>query len=179
MIEQQHTRELIRAGQYVKLANGVEFEATARTLAHWVAQFERMKAAGVRVPLPYGAENVGSADHNRGWVEALYVRDGALFMTARLIGADAIQAAQRCDFEIHVTPTLVDGKGNRYVQPIDFVAFRTDPVVPGLGEFMPLAASKRSGSRPAQTKPAIVQDAERRATLADLARLPGVNLRRW
>ncbi len=168
--ERRYRKELIRVGSYVKVEDGIEFEVTHRTLRHWIGEFARMKANGVRVPIPNGHHNAGNADQNRGYVEALIVDGDALYMECRLIGRDAIQAAERADVSIFVPPQLVDGKGNVYVQPIEHVALCTDPVVPGLGEFVPLAAS-RAKERAAGTEPAIVRDAKRRAVAAELEAL--------
>ena len=50
------------------------------------------------------------------------------------------------------------------------------------GEFVPLAASTASDTRPAQSKPTLLQDMERRAAVAEcaaLTRLGGANPRQW
>jgi len=143
-VERRFRKELIRTGHYVKAEDGIEFEVTPQTLTHFVEQFERMKANGVRIPVPNGHKNAGNADANRGYVEELFVEDDTLVGVLRMVGDDGIAAAQRSDVSIFVPIEFTDGKGNKYTRPIEHVALCTDPVVPGLGEFIPLAASKES-----------------------------------
>jgi len=143
-VERRFRKELIRTGHYVKDEDGIEFEVTPHTLAHFVEQFERMKANGVRVPVPNGHHNAGNADANRGYVEELFVEGDTLVGVLRMVGDDGIAAAQRSDVSIYVPIDFTDGKGNKYTRPIEHVALCTDPVVPGLGEFIPLAASKEA-----------------------------------
>ena len=150
-------KELIRVGKYVKDLDGdrrMEFEVTADSLKNWVAQFSRMRQNGVKVPIPElhqdadweakaRAEDEGS--NNRGWVDEMFVDGGSLMMACTLIGDDALNAAQRNDVSIHSPPRFVDGKGVEYVRPITHVAITPKPLIPGLGEFIPIAAS-RSGT---------------------------------
>ena len=79
----------------------------------------------------------------RGRVKSMYVEGDSLIMTCELIGEDAIAAAGRNDVSIHSPPEFTDGKGNKYQQPITHVALTPEPLVPGLGEFISIAASRR------------------------------------
>lgn len=173
-LEQRFRKRLIGIGHFVKPADNIEFDVTRRTLEHFAEQFRRMKANGVQVPVPDGHKNAGSADHNRGYVEDMFIEGDSLVGVLRMIGPDAIAAAQRCDVSIFAPPVLIDGRGNRYERPIEHVALCTDPVVPGLGEFIPLAASKGGSVRPAQTEPGIIRDARRRALVGELADLHAI-----
>ena len=132
-------KEIIRAGTYVK--DEQEFEVTHSSLKNWVRQFRAMKRNGVKVPIPLSHEDDGDSDKNQGWVHDLFVEDESLFMTCELIGEDAIGTAARADVSLYSPPSFKDGKGNEYTRPITHVAMTTHPVVPGLGEFVPLAAS--------------------------------------
>ena len=134
-------KELIKVGTYVKDSANIEFEVTSDTLRHWEASFAKMKANGVKVSIPSTHAGAGDPDKNRGYVEDMFVDGDSLVMSCEMVGEDAILAAAKSDVSIFSPEELVDGKGNRYERPIEHVAMCTDPVVPGLGEFIPLAAS--------------------------------------
>jgi hypothetical protein len=146
----RYVKDLIKVGTYVKTADDIAFTITPETLGHWVASFSRMKSNGIKVPLPYThvdpkkeeeIRKAGDPRDNAGWVDDLWVEDGTLCMACTVIGADAIVAASRSDVSINAPPKYVDGKGNAYVWPITHVALCTDPVVPGLGQFIPIQMS--------------------------------------
>jgi hypothetical protein len=138
---QRFKKDVIYIGEFVKVNDGLKFTVTPRALANWVLQFQRMKANGVKVALPDTHENVGNTKHNMGWVDDVWIEKDVLWMSCTIIGKDALEAARKADVSVHSPKTLVDGKGNVYDRPIDHIAFCTDPVVPGLGDFVPLAAS--------------------------------------
>lgn len=141
---QRFRKEIIKTGRFVKDADGVEFLVSRDMLSHWVTQFIKMKEAGVKVPIPNKHVNEGDADQNRGYVHDMFVDGDSLIMVCDMIGEDAIQAAARSDVSIKSPLKFVDGSGNEYERPIVHVALCTDPVVPGLSEFVPIAASRRS-----------------------------------
>lgn len=130
-------------GTYVKDSEDLEFEVTRDTLDHWVERFAEMKANGVRVPIPNTHSGAGDADENRGYVDDIFIEGDTLVMACEMIGEDGIAAAAKSDVSIYSPAEVVDGKGVKYERPIEHVALCTDPVVPGLGEFIPLAASLR------------------------------------
>lgn len=136
-------KTLIKKGQYVKDSENLEFTVSDGTLKHWATQFKRMTENGVRVPIPATHDGEGDPDKNRGYVVDMRVEGDELVGTCEMIGEDAITAAARSDVSISSPSTFVDGKGERYDRPIVHVAMVTDPVVPGLGEFVPIAASRR------------------------------------
>ncbi len=129
------TKEVIRAGRYVKAADGLSFQVTLETLDHWVSVFRAMRAAGVRVPVP--VTHTDDPEANRGWLVDLQRSGESLVGTIDLVGADAIRLAGTCDVSIYSPAEHIDGHGNRYVRPILHVALCTDPVVPGLSPFQP------------------------------------------
>lgn len=139
---QRFRKEVIRTGTYINADE--RFEITEKTLGNWINQFQRMKQNGVKVPIPTSHENDDNSEHNRGWVLDLFIEGQALFMVCELIGEDAIQTAARADVSLFSPPSFTDGKGNEYTRPITHVAMTTHPVVPGLSEFVPLAASLKS-----------------------------------
>lgn len=140
--KQRFRKELVKAGEYVHEADGYEFAITTDTLHHWAKTFAAMKANGVKVPIPATHEGMGDPDKNRGYVTDMFVDDNSLVMTCELIGKDALAAAARSDVSIGVPIDFTDGHGNEYSRPITHVAMVTDPVIPGLGDFIPIAASR-------------------------------------
>lgn len=135
-------KELIKVGEYVHEPDGYEFAITSDTLQHWAKTFALMKANGVKVPIPATHEGMGDPDKNRGYVTDMFVDNNSLVMTCELIGKDALAAAARSDVSIGVPVEWTDGHGNEYKRPITHVAMVTDPVIPGLEDFIPLAASR-------------------------------------
>jgi len=134
-------KELIRTGDYCKAADGIKFTVDHEAIDNWVAQFSRMKTAGVKVPIPTAHTEVTDPTANRGWVVDLFREDESLFSVVDLVGNDAIAMAGRTDVSLFSPPEFTDGKGNTYKWPITHVALCTDPVIPGLDGFVPLAAS--------------------------------------
>lgn len=142
----RYVKEVIRTGWYVKESDDLEFEATPAMLSNWVAEFGRMKENGVKVTVPETHRGDGIPRLNRGFVDDLFVADNpdgsqSLFMSCTLVGADSIKLASVADVSLYSPATFTDGKGNTYQRPIRHVALVTDPVVPGLGAFIPIAAS--------------------------------------
>ena len=139
VISRKYRKELIRLGKYVK--DDSPFEITELVLSNWVKQFHRMKRNGVRVPIPNTHDDDGDTSKNCGWVLDLFVEGESLFMVCDLIGEDAITSAAKADVSVYCPLNFTDGTGNEYEYPITHVAMCTHPVIPGLSEFIPLAAS--------------------------------------
>lgn len=140
-------KDVVRTGEYVKVNDGLFVNITMEHLANWVMQFKKMKANGVKVPIPDQHRNFGSAKSNMGWVQDFWIEGDTLWMSCQIIGEDAIAAVSRADVSLESPPKMVDGEGNVYDRPIEHVALCTDPVVPGLGEFIPLSMSLRLQGR--------------------------------
>ncbi len=132
-------KPIIRVGQYVKKATGQAFSVTRKHLSHWAETFGRMREAGVKVPVPVGHTN--DAEKNRGWVEGMKAIGDELVADVDLVGDDAPRLVACSDVSVFIPPTHSDGQGNSYTSPITHVALVTDPVVTGLGDWVPLAAS--------------------------------------
>lgn len=161
---QRFVKDVIRAGDYVKQGktedDSLQFSVSKATLDHWVEEFQRMRENGVKVPIPNGHDAAGKSTENLGWVDDLFVEGDTLFMSCTLSGEKALEAAANSDVSINSPPELTDGKGNTYVRPIDHVAMVTDPVVPGLGDFIPLAASRRLAKQQENTMDFLMKLAE-------------------
>lgn len=132
---QRFRKEIIRTGQFIK--SGEKFEITRDTLENWVTQFARMKANGVKVPVPIG--HTTDAEKNRGFVDEMFIDKDTLCMIVTMRG-DGIEAAVNSDVSIRSPMKITDGSGNEYLQPIEHVALVTDPVVPGLDGFTLVAS---------------------------------------
>ena len=139
---QRFIKDIIRVGEYYKESDAISFAVTAEMLDNWVLQFQTMKANGVKVAMPDTHANAGSGTHNMGWVDEMFIDGDRLFAVCTLIGDDAQLAASRSDVSIYCPAKYIDGEGHEYLRPIVHVALCTDPVIPGLGEFIPLAASQ-------------------------------------
>ena len=152
------TKEIVKAGTFVK--DGDAFNIDGALLDTFVASFGKMKAAGVKVPLPAG--HTTKAEANQGWVEDIFREGDSLVATIEAVGQDAIAMAARNDVSIGATKDFVDGKGNAYPWAITHVALTPVPVVPGMSGFVQIAASQDGGEpikapvyRPAQEKRAM------------------------
>jgi hypothetical protein len=131
-------KELIRVGTYCT-SDGLEFTVDESSIDNWSAQFSRMCSNGVKVPVPTSHTNDSTA--NRGWMVDIFREGQSLIGVVDLVGEDAIAMAGRTDVSIFSPAHHTDGKGNTYDWPITHVALCTDPVIPGLDGFVPLAAS--------------------------------------
>jgi hypothetical protein len=149
-------KELIRSGQFVKQSEGIAFEVDQRLLEHWAATFSQMHSRGIKVPVPSGHDKAGDADANNGWVHEMFVEGDRLVGVLELIGDDALKLAGTSDVSIFTKPEYADSFDNQYKWPILHVALCTDPVIPGLGEFVPIAASK--GETPANVPVLTLQE---------------------
>lgn len=136
-------KKVIRTGDYVKVADDQEFTVTMAALENWVAQFAAMKTNGRRVGIPDGHDNHGKAGKNLGWVDRLWIEGDSLWMSCTIIGEDAMRTVARSDVSLWSPSNFTDSDGISYVRPIRHVAACTDPVVTGLGDFIPLEASFR------------------------------------
>jgi len=137
---QKFTKDLIRTGQFYKSSTDQSFTITQDNLNGFAAEFAKMKAAGIKIPVPEGHTNAPSA--NRGYVEDMFVDGDTLHMTCELIGEDAIKLAGRAQVSIYAVPEHVDDKRNVYRNVIEHVAIVTDPVISGQGGFVPVELSR-------------------------------------
>jgi hypothetical protein len=133
----------IRAGRYVHPAGAFELHVDEQRLNNWAANFHRMKAAGVDVPVP--VDHSTSARDNLGYIVDVK-RDGdTLKLLHQLIGDDAIKLAARNKVLLGIDPMFRDGTGQMFGDCIVHSSLTPIPVVPGQEGFVALAR----GSRPA------------------------------
>ncbi len=131
-------KELIKVGKFIKASTDQAFEVTTATLDHWVETFNRWIANGNKVPVPLGHEAANSPDKNAGWVVKMHREGDVLIGFLELVDK---KLALTTDVSICVEDEFIDGKGNKYDQPITHVALTTRPVIPGLGAFTQLSLS--------------------------------------
>lgn len=127
----------IRTGRYLHPAGQFELNVDEQRLDGWVANFHRMKAAGVDVPVP--VDHSISARDNLGYVIDIK-RDGDnLKLLHQLIGEDAIKLAARNKVSLGIDPQFVDGQGNAFGDCVIHSSLTPIPVVSGQGGFIPMA----------------------------------------
>lgn len=139
---QRFRKELVRKGEYVDVKNSRPFTVTDQHLDNWAEKFAAFRAGGIKVNIPATHDGAADPDKNRGWVEDIIREGDSLFGILEMIGEDGILAAARNDVSIFSPEIFKDGKGNTYAWPITHVALCPDPLFPGLGGFVPLAASR-------------------------------------
>lgn len=166
-----YVKDLIRVGPWRDPRTGDTFNVTTEDLDRWAGEFSRMKANGVRVPVPEGHTDEASA--NRGYVEGMFHDGTTLFGNIDLIGEDAIAMASRTEVSIYAPASLTDGQGVKYDNPIAHVALTPVPVISGQGGFVPITAS-RGGT---ESVPAyrLCQGENMNQHLLSLAKLHGVD----
>lgn len=146
-----YRKELVYPGQFIKRKaedGSVAFNLFVDDLAldHWVKEFERMKAAGVDVPLNLG-HVVDDPERRRGTVESLKKEPNpergtnSLYMYARFRDPEAAKMAATSGVSLYAEPSMIDGKDNKYTYPITHVALTDHPVIPGLQGWQAIAAS--------------------------------------
>ncbi len=134
----RYRKELIKVGQYVKTSAGLAFSVTLDTLHHWQTSFDRWIKNGNKVPIPLGHGAAGDPGKNQGWVRSMFVEGDSLIGILELSNPEL---ALTTDVSIFVPVDHIDGRGQKYDQPIAHVALCTDPVIPGLEGFQQLSLS--------------------------------------
>jgi hypothetical protein len=134
----RYKKDLIRIGHYVKAADNIEFDVDGPALDHFVSETRAFLANGNKVPLPNTHVNADNPKENNGWMVDLMREGDTLFGVFDVVDESALK---KTDVSIFTPPEFTDGAGVKYVRPITHVAFCTNPVIPGLGDFVPLAAS--------------------------------------
>lgn len=140
---QRFRKELFRAGHYEQ-GDGTSFDVTTEDLAVMAGETTRMIENGVRIPLSAGPvphEDVSNPHNSIGTLEFVTVEGSSIFGVLEIVGEDEITEARQNDVSIFSPPEFADGKGETYRQPITHVAVTPNPLVPGLGDWIQIAAS--------------------------------------
>jgi hypothetical protein len=137
-------KELISEGRWANPAAGFTLDVDGERLGRWLANFEAMTDAGIRVPVPWG-HSYDPRD-NAGFVSELELRDGALWGLLDVPDAAAAEKLGRTvrAVSVSVNPHFVDGSGRDWGEVIEHVALTNYPVVTGQGEFVRADDAERS-----------------------------------
>jgi len=128
-------KELIRVGTFTHPEKKFTLKVTPERLAEWSRRFYSMKAAGIKVPVPYG-HSYDPRD-NAGFVEEMWVEEGRLMGLLNVPRTDdaARLGATVADVSVSVNPDFADASGTRYGEVIEHVAMTNYPVVPAQENF--------------------------------------------
>lgn len=148
-------KEVARVGTYTHPTDKWTLRLTPERLRSWADAFGKMRKAGVEVPLC--DDHIVSADTARGWVIGFDVEGDKGMATVEAIGEDAIRAVARNGASVYVDPEFVDGRGDRYAEAITHIALTPTPVIPGMGDFVLIAASRSGGGDKALTRAPLVR----------------------
>jgi len=131
-------KELIREGAWVHPTKKFTFRVTPGRMRGWLKTFARMKAGGLKVPLPFG-HSYDPRD-NAGFLEDLRLEGNRLIgvlAVARPEDAERVGTTIR-DVSVCVNPNFVDAHGNRFGEAIEHVALTNYPMVEGQPNFAPV-----------------------------------------
>jgi hypothetical protein len=149
-------KDVIECGNYVHPITKQRFDVDEKRLDHWAKNVNDMIAAGLEIPTPVDHAETQlartqhddpyvSADDNLGFVVGARRVGDRLRLTHQVIGDDAVAKAMRNRASVLVLPEYIDEKGRKWTDCIVHSAYTPMPVVSGMGEFLPIAAS-RTGS---------------------------------
>jgi len=166
---QAYLKDLIFSGEYKHPTQGFTLQMDRARMDRLCANFDKMQASGVRVPIY--TTHKGGSPATLGYLSAM-VRGGtpaARMLEARRAGdaagkpLDADTMYGICDFSdaesealgkrvkqvsIQINPKFKDGKGNDYGEAIEHVAVTPEPIVPGQQDFEKLAFALSIGDPP-------------------------------
>ena len=154
----RYLKDMISCGVYQHPFHEWTLSVTTERMDRWIAAFNRMRAAGVDVEVPI--DHSMSAEDNRGYVVEMFRGGGditeiypeatdpnRLYGIHELIGESAFELAARCkNVSVLIEKDFADGAGNSYGEAITHSSIVQQPVVPGQGGFVAIAASKNQQS---------------------------------
>lgn len=133
-----YSKIILRAGVTVRNTGGNQVTITTDMLDRIAATFGDMKAGSIKVPIQLG--HTDEADKTRGYVNDVWRDGNDLWATTEMIGTDGIMLASRSEVSVYVEPER-EINGKKYQMALVHLACVPDPQVPGLGAFLPIAAS--------------------------------------
>lgn len=141
-----YRKELAYEGEFS--AHGKMFRIDEALLLHWHRTHAEFLKNGIEVPVP--VEHTEDPEKRRGTLVGTELgmrKDGRRNIIGLIQFRDAeAEKLKASQVSVYVPPEFVDGKKNRYVRPIRHVALTDYPVIPGLGQFEPIAASLVGGT---------------------------------
>jgi hypothetical protein len=133
-------KDAIAVGEYVHPKTRQKLSVDAKRLDGLVEKFNAMRAAGIEVPAPM--DHSARAADNLGFVVDARRNGDRLSLLHQVIGEDAALTALRNRCSLCIDPDFVDERGHRWGDAIVHSAFTPNPVITGMGEFVPFAASR-------------------------------------
>jgi len=146
-----YLKELIHVGKFRRPDTGDVYDIKEKQLESWAETFARMRGNGLKIPIPLTHKEADNPDHNRGWVREMFVDTNRLMGILELNDEDPDRLAANSDVSIFCPQEFIDSQGNVYEQPITHIALVTDPLIPGLKGFVPVAASQGQVNIPIYT----------------------------
>jgi len=121
-----------------------EFELTEEAIRHFAKESQRYIDNGNQCNLP--VEHTTDPEKNRGKNLKWYAKHDSkgrlgLFSLTEFRDAEAAKLARTAQTSIYCPPKHKDGAKNEYVRAVRHVALTDYPVIPGLDNFTPIAAS--------------------------------------
>lgn len=150
-----YSKEVIYEGEFAKLnssGKGIEFAIARDTLQHWKRSLEEQLAAGLVVPFSKSHQNWDDPEQKLGKVVGaeVGVNDKGLpsFKLHFLFDDEKSRdIGLKGDVSIGSPPVWYDGKGRKWVYPLQHVASTNAPVIPGLETWQAIAAAFSETSR--------------------------------
>lgn len=133
-------KDVIPAGEFEDNKTGRRLSVPGKRLDGWVEKFHAMRAAGIEIPAP--KDHSAKADDNLGFVLDAKRNGDRLSLLYQVIGEDGALVALRNRASVCIDPDYVDETGKHWGDAIIHSAFTPTPVITGMGEFVPFAASR-------------------------------------
>lgn len=136
-------KEHAYAGKFQK-GDEPEFELTEQAIRHFAKESQRYLDNGNQCNLP--VEHTTDPEKNRGknlkWYNKIDSKGRlGLFSLTEFRDAEAAKLAKTAQTSIFCPPKHKDGAKNEYIRAVRHVALTDYPVIPGLDNFTPIAAS--------------------------------------
>ena len=126
-------KDLIHCGHYTHPAKGFNVPVDRKRIDDWVANFRKMRANGVKVPI--NLDHSDRAADCVGYVVEMSRSGDALNAVCQFIGADAAELAARNYVSVGIDPAYTDGQERDYGDAIVHVALTPVPIVPDQAPF--------------------------------------------
>lgn len=142
-----YEKEIIYEGDFSKnygKPNQQDFTVDLALMQHWYNTFHAMRENGIDVPVP--VEHTQNPEMNRGKAIGMRIgrnKKGKLSLSAliKFRDAEAVKLAQTANVSLHTVDDFTDAMKRKYIKPIQHIALTDYPVIPGLEDWKPLAAS--------------------------------------